>query len=511
MCVVKQLSLRERFLSLRESANSRLLAGVFLALLLRIGLDIALVNRGYFFGKPWDTFTRTYWAWRWAQHPFVSIPDDFWMPLQFWLVGLGYVVRRFLTGAETSSLGVPAITNHLFFIGSLILVSWIALQLNGRRSAFLAPILAASLAGDVWATFSGLSEPMSIFFTLGFSVAFMNWMKHQENPSAQGGDWLWMSLAAILAALTHLSGWFLVVFELGLGGVNAVLALRRRSLKIFPLVLAGLPVFVPLGWLYMNWHDFGDPFHFIHLSTAAQASYAGQESLIRRFLTVPLVTWITTPLLVTVGLIAIFRELRRSGLRHGAYLLPGLVHFALLILTSTLALSAANQEPRYVGVYLWLLIPGVAAWLTDQVPKLVQTAGQRRLMPNLYGWGWWLRVIAIVGIFLVGIWQTFTFQNSFDPQVQQIAVATGEWLASKPGKVLIENISFAERVVIPVIAGYPDRFDRHTSQEIATLLAQPRDQVQVYLVYKPETWSLFPPQANLLACYENYHLVMISP
>lgn len=137
---------------------------LLLPIAIRVVLYSLLRSSGYFYGIPWDTFSRTHLSWQWAQHPYFAPSDVYWVPLQFWIVGFAYRLAR--PWLETSSILVPVFVNNMFLIGSMVITYLTSLRLGNRPAALLALLLASLFAGDVFVSYSGLSEPILIFFIL---------------------------------------------------------------------------------------------------------------------------------------------------------------------------------------------------------------------------------------------------------------------------------------------------------------------------------------------------------
>ncbi len=136
---------------------------VVAALTVRVGIYLTLQWAGYFYGKPWDTFTRANLGWQWVQRPYFAAGDVYWPPLQFWLVGVGFFLSRPLTGNE-SNLLVPVAVNNLLFAGSLWVTCLAAGRLAGRLGfepllgATVAAVLAVSFGPDIMAGVFGPSR-----------------------------------------------------------------------------------------------------------------------------------------------------------------------------------------------------------------------------------------------------------------------------------------------------------------------------------------------------------------
>jgi hypothetical protein len=54
---------------------------VLAGMVARLGIYVGLAEKGWFYGVPWDTFSRTHLAWQWAQRPYFAAGDLYWLPL----------------------------------------------------------------------------------------------------------------------------------------------------------------------------------------------------------------------------------------------------------------------------------------------------------------------------------------------------------------------------------------------------------------------------------------------
>jgi len=399
--------------------------------------------KGYFYGVPWDTFVRTSLAWQWAQKPYFSAADGYWPPLQFWLVGVVYALLRPFT--DTSTILVPVIVNNLFLVGSVLITVWMAYRIGGAASILGSAIFVTIFPADIFVSYSALADPMYTFFILLASyIVARNFLDNRLEQST------WMigtGFAALLAAATHLIGWFLAFGMLGLIGYHTLGAMRRRQFKSFMLGIIGmlLCALFPLLWLMNNWLLWNDPLHFMRIASNLQAPYAGNLSLLGRigilfkvFFTVffPL-SWLSV---VAIAYVA------RKDIQKTIYLLPAVSVLGFLWLVTFLAFDAPYQEPRYLVFFGWVAIPFIATWLSDLWTKHAR---------------WRTGVVLGLGLVIVyNLFVTFHFTNSFGPEVRLVASRAKQWLDSQPAdtSIVIQGASYAETMVIPVVAGNPYRF-----------------------------------------------------
>lgn len=429
-----------------------------LALLIRVILYLGLWRAGYFFGIPWDTFSRTYLSYQWSQHAYFAVVDGYWVPLQFWVVGLAYrLVRPLIDG---SSVLVPASVNNIFFAGSLLMTCLIARRIGGRAAAVVAALLIAFHNQDVWVTFSGLSEPILIFFVICSTYLFVR----QVDPEARRPVWsVAIGVVALLAAATHYIGWFLALFYFGFLGVEARRAIVERRYADIAAHLGGMLLCgaFPALWLAWNAANWGDPLHFTGVAKELQAGYVGRLTLSARVMTIPQVFATQFPVYALAGIVsAAWVPFQKRGAAF--VLLPGAFLLLSLWGSTAFAFTAPYQEPRYLLLFVWILTPFTAT---------AAVSGLRSREVVMRG----LSAALVGGMAISGLWMTFRFENSFSSNVREVGRIAGDWLEAHPpdSRVVIESDSFAERGVIPVVSGHPDRFTFVDDAQIAELGSDP--------------------------------------
>lgn len=389
-------------------------------------------------------FSHTSLSWQWAQHPYFAPGDVYWVPFQFWIVGGAY--RLASPWLETSSILVLVFVNIMFLVGSLAITYLMSLHLCNRASASLSLLLGSLFAGDIFVSYSGLSEPILIFFTLLASYIFVRSIEASEEKRPR----YVIGLGAIVlcAAATHLIGWFLAGFLLAYTGVLLVRSVANR--RLFPslqyAVGGVLCVIFPILWMTSNYIVWGNPLHFTQMALQMQASYAGRLPIIQRFVIPPFVFFQSLPAICAIGIASVAMTLRQDR-RSIAYIAPTGFVFLSLWACTVMAFIAPYQEPRYMVVFGWVLIPFIAA-------------AASRIWQWRTAWSRAVVAIAVATIVVTNVIEVFSFSNSFGPDVREVAERAGMWLRAQDSdaQVLIQADSFAERGVIPVVAGYPDRF-----------------------------------------------------
>lgn len=288
---------------LRKEPYPLLLWSLVVVLAIRILLYLLMSSAGYFYGIPWDTFSRTSLAWQWAHQPYFSQSDGNWPPFQFWIVGTTFMVLR--PWVDTSSLMVPVITNNLFFAGSVLVTCLMAYRLGGQTAVLWAAILVAFFPADVFVSYSGLTEPMSIFFIL--YVSYILATTFLDGKTQQSGWSIKVGIATLFATATHYIGWFLAFFVIVFVDYWAVRPLLRRRLGQIALCAVSiiLCVIFPVLWLINNFVLWGDPLHFARIAAGYQAAYVGQLTILKRA-GIPFKVLLTTfPTLCVLGVVGI--------------------------------------------------------------------------------------------------------------------------------------------------------------------------------------------------------------
>jgi hypothetical protein len=435
----------------RRDSSWLLPALLLSALAGRFGIDLWLRSNGYFYGAPWDTFSRTDLSFQWSRSPYFAPSDGYWLPLQFWIVGS--LFRLIHPWISYSEILVPVAVNHLLFLGSLALLYRLSRRAGGRAAGGLAVLLATVFSGDVLITYSGLCEPFLVFFILWASIELVGFW--DATPDARPGRALRASVPALLSAATHYIGWFLAVFVALALMPDLLRSVRDRRFRWTAtfVVASLLCAMVPTIWLLNSVIHFGDPLHPMRAAKTLQADYMGQMPFAKRLI----VPWRALvrhywALAVPGALAALWALFRRPRLLSSVA--PAAFVFAWIWVTTALSFSAPYEEPRYFVFFVWALLPVLSAALVS-LPKR-----------------WGGRGIAASGL-AVALMVVASFaslkwtKNSFGPEVERAAQLARVWLHSHPdGRVSIEARGYAESGVIPVVAGDPRRFAILSQQQM---------------------------------------------
>lgn len=220
---------------------------------------------------------------------------------------------------------------------------------------------------------------------------------------------------------------------------------KEFALAVIYALSMMLCILFPTVWLLNNFLRWGDPLHFTRIASSLQANYVGSIPVMQRLLIPLRILFDSFPALSIpgVGAAALYVLINRQ---LAVYLAPAVFMFVMLWISTGLAFTAPYQEPRYMVVFGWAMIPFIAT--------LVARIWQRKS---------WVRVLAVIGIVIfivVNLVEIFSFSNSFGPDVREVANRAGQWLQlrERDARVVVQSESYAERGVIPVVAGYPARF-----------------------------------------------------
>ncbi len=431
---------------------------LIVSLLIRCLINFWLFNIGYFYGIPWDSFSRTLISYQWADRPFFSTSDGYWLPLQFWVVGLFFALIRPIYPA--SNMFVPVIVNHLFFVGSLIVVYLLAKKLSRKSAGMICCLIAVVFAGDVFTTYSGLSEPLLIFLILLDTYLVYIFLTTKDRLKLV----VPIGFVTGLATATHYIGWFLGVFIGIMFFIYFLNLIKGKKYRDTMQVVIGviLVAVMPVLWLLNSWNIHGSPFYAMTFAKDMQANYIGQMTLFERFINMPGTFAKDFPAIAIAGFLAGIYLLFKNK-KMLVYLLPGGFTLCWIWLSTTLAFSAPYQEPRYLVFGGWLLIPMISI-------ALVFAWSSAKKISRI------LIIVAAVGFIASNLYDINHFRNSFDLDVRAAGQYAYQFLKDHPqnGSVILQNDSFAERGPIRVLAGYPNRVELIPTKTLEDNLANPK-------------------------------------
>lgn len=414
--------MRSKFGSISFAYKLVLVGTVVLAA--RVIIDLLLYSRGYYYGNDPDTFWRLGLSWKWSRDPFL-IPG-FWTPLQFWISGLTFRLMEPIFSGATPL--VPVAWNHIFFIGSAIVIYRIARQIGGLASAVVALTIVVTMASDIMATFSGVAEPLLVFCGIVFSFALFQLFQNEDRRSS---DFIFvMAGAALVASATHYMGWWLVTLFL-------IFLMFISIFKIFDVanhfhlgwsdiaIAGGIALAFPMIWIAANYLKFGAPFHFITQARIFHAEFARQSLAIRSTASLKAL-WQAEPLLLVIAIPTLIYQAARSH-KSLIFIAPSLVFLGMLAVSGLLGFAIPNLQTRYVLLIFWLIIPIVSASLVE----IGKTAAPFTLL---------VPIVATLALAVTGLGRAFQFQNWVDTSARRAASAVNSLIeeSSEPLEIFIE-------------------------------------------------------------------------
>jgi hypothetical protein len=436
---------------------------------------------GYFYGIPWDSFSRTSFACMWANRPFFAPADGYWLPFQFWLTGGVFVLLR--PWIPTCEILVPVFLNHIFFAGSILIIYKFTFQITQKSiPAILACLLASIFSGDVFVTYSALSEPILIFLILLANYQF--YLLVLKGQYKQKWTLLGASLTVCIAAATHYIGWFLALFFALYLAVNFLYWFGKKDLSM--MLITGIAILfcigMPIAWLLNNYLTFGNALQPIKAAGLAQADYIGQMTPLARFLVTPKVLIKEFYPITLLGLIALPVILLKKT-RTLVFILPSIFVLGMIWISTWMALSAPYQEPRYLVFVGWMLIPFIAIAIDFLWFK------RKFWLQTLTG-------IVLIGSVFYNLQFLASFRNSFGEDVRTVAYSARTWFETHPGstQIIINPDTFAEVGVIPVISGFPGRFNFMPASKNETVLTDPSS----FFNAPKNEWLLITKQPSFL-------------
>lgn len=409
-----------------------------IAIFIRVILYFFLYSRGYFYGKSWDTFSRTLLSYYWSLDPYFAPSDGYWLPLQFWINGLVFLAIR--PWYPYSSLAVPLVINNLFFIGSLLITYKILSAFTFDRSFSSLGLWALSFfSADIFITFSGLCEPMLNFLFLASSYYLYKLLttNHQKYIIA-------ISIVSLLASATHYIGWFLslffVLFFFGWITKNWLISRKVEVTYFVPLFSS---IIMPVIWLTNAYLRFGSPLYPLQVIRYMEKPYLGHMDFLSRALLIPKVMFLDIGVISIIGSIAlVIFSLKKD--RKILVSLPSCFVLFLLWITTTSGASNPYREPRYLVFYGWVVYPLIVSLVRELTSR---KAG----------------LVIIFIVFAVYIVQNFVqlvnYENSFNRSLEIVSLEIRPWCYKQSNDlpIIIISNSFAESGVLPVLSGCPDR------------------------------------------------------
>lgn len=505
----KKKSMFILFDSLKKPRKSIVLA-VVTAGVIRIILDFILWKNGFFFlASSYDTFSRTSLACQWSIHPFFSFPPSIWVPFQFILVGSVFkAIHPFYPDCYPI---VPAVINFFFFLGSLAITYYLTYRLAGIWAAWISTLLISTQAYDVWITFSGLSEPISIFFMLIITLLLFYFIT-TKNSKKYKFVYL-MGFASLILTATHTSGWFYSIFVSAFCFYFVYKEIRfyknnENSVSIPNLrpyiITIILSLIFPLIWICNNWIlNHGQLVTLDSTSTAIFATTVGTMSIPVRLLINTGIILAISPVLMGFACYVLVNLIRKKS-SDLLFLVPSSIYLIFLLAIAAAGKTAPYQEPRYMVILIWSVIPFVALTISS-------LARNKNNYKRFAGYSF---LVILIG---VGILHTFQYPNF--PPVKEIGQFLHKWLKDQPenAKILIETNDYGliEHTMIPISSGYPDRFVPMTGNEIISLVSNMDNFTRMYpnsvLVLKNyDTINAISSHFTYLKSIDGYYVAYVS-
>lgn len=477
-----------------KSPSKSFVLAIITAAILRIIFDLNLSHNGFFFfTSAYDSLSRTYLSCMWANHPFFSTPPAIWTPFQFVIVGTIFrIIHPFYSDCYPL---IPAVVNFVFFLGSISIIYYLSYRFYSSLAGWISVLIITTQAYDVWVTFSGLSEPISIFFMLMIILLFYMYVnsKHKKNLFVY-----LMGITALILSATHTSGWFYSIFVAGFCSIFIFKQLRefysenkqrkpQQNLKPY-FITVFLSLIFPVIWLYNNWivnHG-----HIVTLDQGSMRVFEatiGSMSILTRLVLNSSVIFAIAPVLMIFGSYVIVNMMREKS-KFLKYLIPSFIYVVFFLTTAVMGRAAPYQEPRYFVILIWSIIPFVSM----KISYLIKNEHRSHKVIG------YVILTALIGM---GVLHTFEFPNY--PHFDEIVQFMNGWLQdhSKDSRIFIETNGLKEQTLIPVASGHPDLFTFPTKNQIEnysdnTLISQFHNQRNLIIVTNIDTVVKLSPFVN---------------
>lgn len=375
-----------------------------------------------------DDYARVVLSQGFAEAPRLDPTGTSWLPLPFWLVGLGMRVA-----GTTSLLAARVLAFALGLASALLLLAAARLLVRDRRAA---------LAGALVACVFPWSARLGVATVPELPTAALSLFGLSTLASSRAGLRVAGGAALSAAALGRYEPWFLAV-----GFVAAGLFPRRLSAPLSrraELLAAALALFGPAAWLVHNARAHGDALHFVARVSAYKRALGGDDPF--AIVAYPLALLREEP---ELWLLLFVPALVRRSVRPPEALRGPLVALAGMVALLSVAAARGGAPTHHNGramLAVWLL---VAVVLGAAGARILSVAGGARRA--------WLASLAVVlplGVILLRPWYARLDSMAARSDEERLGARVAE---EPPGAVLLEVRDYGY-FAIQAASGSPARF-----------------------------------------------------
>ncbi|MEO8513753.1 MAG: glycosyltransferase family 39 protein [Ignavibacteria bacterium] len=398
-------------------------------------------------GLKWltaDDYSRSVISWDWLQSP--RIYSGVWLSPHFWLNGIFMWLFKDLTLA-------PVIVSTLFSVLTLIFLYLLFEKIFTKSIAIVSCLIYAVFPFQVWLSVSAMPEPPFFFFITACFYCFVMWYNEEQMRSKRHTYLIMAAISLNAANLLRYEGWFFTI-----AFVIMVLILSYKKHRLTKLMFINFAISLVsyisiVWWLYLNWHDYRDPFFFIKETTKI---YAGLSSagFLQRSIQYPFFIFYIAPITTILGLWKIVQTVRnkRDGFMGNftlmrIFLLFNLIELVLLMFSGIVGSGGTNMISRYIVLNSILFFP-FAIWQLSDLRKYILIGGS---------------VVMIV----VNIVWSFYYQQAYREDTYEVADLTKRLIdvnyLEPEDKIYFEMVQgYYDIYPLQVISNDPSRFNSDT-------------------------------------------------
>ncbi len=398
-------------------------------------------------GLKWltaDDYSRTVISWDWLQSP--RIYSGVWLSPHFWLNGLFMWLFKDLTLA-------PVIVSTLFSVLTLVYLYLLFEKIFTKNVAIISCLLYAVFPFQVWLSVSAMPEPPFFFFITACFYYFVMWYNEEQMRSRRH---LYLILAAIslnAANILRYEGWFFTIAFVVMALILSYKKHRLTKTTFINFSISLISYMSIVWWLYLNWHDYGDPFFFIRETTKI---YSGLSSagFLQRSIQYPFFIFYIAPITTILGLWKIIQTVRnkRNGFLGNftlmrIFLLFNLIELVLLMFSGIVGSGGTNMISRYIVLNSILFFP-FAIWQLSDFRKYILIGGS-------------------VTMIVVNIVWSFYYQQAYREDTYEVANLTKRLIdinyLEPEDKIYFEMLQgYYDIYPLQVISNDPSRFNSDT-------------------------------------------------